>query len=329
MALAVLSATPHLGELNNTQQKLALEYLAIQLAIRDREQLIKVLCHSSPDLVTTSIRAVIPAYDPVIRALHSAVDLSSGVSDLEAFLNDLIKVSTVDAKAKGGEAHTPSVEDYCRLLQKHQGSSHRFIHQALKNSKDLFELYHKYAAHAAEQYKRKPSNDISIAAAGDFTPHLNSLISSTPEASRAKIFAEIDAHASYLSKLSESSSASMKSIILNLNSSDHDKDDSRKSGTISGPGIYLARWQSLMDQTSITPATAGGQVRRGGSLSVQDATRVDIDGQKKGGSGRIGVDHRDGTSGGLDPPDVSETIKALGDGFKKLLRDVSQRVGEK
>ena len=138
ITLTILSSSSGFENLSEAQQKLALEYLAIELAIRDREQLVRVFCHSSPDLFISSIRAIVPAYDQIIRALHNAADLSDGVSDFEAFLNDLIKVSTIQGKAKGNH-NTPSVEDYCQLLRKHQGSSHKFIHQVLKKSKDLFE----------------------------------------------------------------------------------------------------------------------------------------------------------------------------------------------
>lgn len=322
IALAVLSSTPNLGDLNETKQKLALEYLAIQLAVRDREQLIQVLCHSSPDLLTSSIRTIIPAYDPIIRALHNAADLSGSVSDLEAFLNDLIKVSTVDSKAKKGESAPASVEDYCRLLQRHQGSSHRFIHQVLKNSKELKQWYYDYAAHAAKQYKQTTERkfddeDLGIAGAGDFTQNLENLISPLPSTDIAQILSEIDAYANYLASLSYSSTNSMKTIIRELSSSDDSKIATQK-----GPGIYLSRWQALMDQTPITPATSKGPVRSGRSESVRDATMVDCDGEKKGGGDVVGEENSEASGG---PPDVSCTIRLLGPGFKDLLREVVKK----
>ena len=316
IALAVLSNTPNLGDLNEKEQKLALEYLAIQLAIRDREELIKVLCHSSPDLLTSSIRTVVPSYDPIIRGLHNSVDLSSGVSDLESFLNDLIKVSTVDGKSKTDKTAIPSVEDYCKLLQNHQGSSHRFIHQVLKNDKTISQWYYDYASHAAKQYKQstdlKLSNsETGIAAAGDFTQHLNDLISNLSPTDRSNTLTEISAHSKYLSSLSQSSTTRMNTIILNL--------DNDKSGTSIGPGVFLSRWQSLMDDTPITPAAAGGPVRSGKSASVRDATRVDTDGVKKGGEGGIAEKMDDEMS--VEAPDVGNTIRLLAPGFKELLSE--------
>ena len=319
IALAVLSGTTHLGDLNEAQQKLALEYLGIQLAIRDREQLIKVLCHSSPDLLTSSIRTIIPPYNPIIRALHNAADLSGGVSDFEAFLNDLIKVSTVENKAGANGVTKPSVEDYCRLLQKHQGSSHKFIHQVLKNDKELSQRYHEYAAHAAKQYKQETeleieNEEIGMAAAGDMTQRLSDLLSSLPsETDKTPLLEEINAHSRYLASLSRSSTNSMKTIIRNLSDG--------KSETSKGPGMFLSRWQSLMDETPITPATAGGPVRSEKSASVRDATAVDTDGERKGD-----VTNIDGVDGEVpDPPDVGNVIRLLAPGFKDVLRDEVER----
>ena len=309
IALSVLSSTAHLGDLNETQQKLALEYLSLQLAIRDREKLIKVFCHSSPDLLTSSIRAMVPAYDPIIRSLHNSVDLSNGVSDFEAFLTDLIRVSTIDARAKDSEHRKPSVEDYCRFLQKHQGSSHRFIHQVLKNSKELSQLYYDYAAHAATQYRQQnPDNDqdANSSAAGDFTQQLSDLISHLSPSDQSKVLDEINHHTKYLSSITAASTRSMHTIIRNLAEG--------KSETMKGPGIFLSRWQSLMDETPITPATANGPVRKGRSESVKKAAEVDVDGKRKGAASDAGES--------LEPPDVGNVVRLLGPGFKDLLRDV-------
>ena len=310
---AILTSSSNTKSPSEYQHKLALEYLAIQLAIRDREELIDGLCRHSPDLLTSSIRTVIPAYDPIIRGLHQAYDLSGGVSDLENFLNDLIGVSTV--KTKSGDTKPPTVEDFCRLLQKHQGSSHRFIHQVLKNNKDLSQRYYDYAIHAAKQYTQESERVIDdestgTAAAGDFTPHLEPLFLSLSEADRSKVLGEIDNHAEYLFNLTHSSVQSMKTVIHHL--AEGESDIQR------GPGMYLSRWQTLMDETPITPATPSGPLRSGKSESVRDATTVDIDGKSKGDAANLGkVDDSDAA-----PPDASNTVRLLVPGFQDVLRGV-------
>lgn len=305
--------TPDLADLAERQQKLALEYLSITLAIRDREQLIAVLCHSSPDLLTSSIRSILPAYDPIIRGLHNACDLSGGVSDLEAFLNDLIAVSTVSKPKDGTDPKLPSVEDYVTLLRNHQYSSHKFIHQVLKNGSDLSKWYHAYAEHAAKQYAQKtPTNlangDIGSSAAGDFTPQLESLISTLSPKDKETVISELSAHSTYLKNLTQSSENSMRTILSNL--------QGEKSETQHGPGMYLTRWQALMDETPITPLVSKGPVRNGKNESVRAATTVDIDGEKK--ADPANVEKLDESL--ASPPDVSNTIRLLVSGFKETIR---------
>lgn len=310
---AVLSESSEPKELSPTQHDLALEYIAIQLAIRDREQLINVLCNHQPDLFTSSIRTLVSAYEPIIRALHQAVDLSAGVSDAEAFLTDLIKISQV--QNKNGTSKSPSVEDYCRLLDKHQPSSHRFIHQVLKNGKELAKWYREYAEHAAKQYKQKDSHQKADdhpthTAAGDFTPQLESLFAALSNDDKSTVLKEADKHAEYLSSLTSTSTTRMKTVIRQLSSPE--------SSTMLGPGMFLSRWQALMDEALITPANPDGPVRYGRDASVKDATRVDTDGSRKGVGGlqeKVGEEM-------VEPPDVSGSVRLLGEGFREGLRGV-------
>ena len=311
---AILSQSTNPESLSEKQHKLALDYLAIQLAIRDREQLINVLCNHQPDLLTSSIRTMVGAYEPIIRALHQAYDLSGGISDLEAFMTDFINISKVETQ--NGQCKAPSVEDYVNLLHKHQGSSHRFIHQVLKNGKELSQWYHEYADHAAKQYRQEitqksadeehPGN----AAAGDFSPRLQSLISALSEEDKSRVLQEVDKHTTYLSSLTETSNTRMKTVVRHISED--------KSETAVGPGMYLSRWQTLMDETPITPATPEGLVRHGKDDSVKDATRVDTDGAKKGTAEAI-AEVEDPQ---LTPPDVSSTVRLLVPGFRDALRSL-------
>ena len=310
---AVLSESPESKDLSTMQHELALEYIAIQLAIRDREQLINVLCSHQPDLFTSSIRTLVSAYEPIIRALHQAVDLSAGVSDAEAFLTDLINISRVDNK--NGSSKGPSVEDYCRLLDKHQGSSHRFIHQVLKNGKDLSKWYRAYAEHAAKQYQQEnfhPRADEhpSHTAAGDFTQQLESLFAALSDDDKSKVLKEADKHAEYLSALTETSTTRMKTVVRQLSQPDSD--------TMLGPGMFLSRWQALMDEAPITPAKPEGPVRHGKDASVKDATRLDTDGSKKG---TVGMQEKVEDLM-VSPPDVSNSVRLLSPAFRDTLRSM-------
>ncbi|KAL9104141.1 MAG: hypothetical protein Q9163_000888 [Psora crenata] len=305
----ILSQENDPGNLAEEQHTAALEYLAIQASIRDRDELIRILCHNQPDLLTSSVRALVAAYEPIIRALHRAVDLSSGVSDLQEFLTALISLAKVDKRTQ--QAKPPSIEDFCRLLSKYQGSSHRFIHQVLKNGPELSHWYLEYAARAIAQYKRKSQELQSMTAAGNFTPNLQVMYSALSREEKLKVATELDNHAEYLASLSASSTDAMRGIIANLAEG--------VSLQANGPGIYLAKWQSLMDETPITPQTMVGMVRSGRSPSVKDATQVDIDGAKKGA---MAVEK--GKVSRPPYPDVSETVRLLIPGFRESLAKMNK-----
>lgn len=313
IAMIVLSRSSTSTNLSKEQHTLALEYLAIHLAIRDRQALINVLCYHQPDLLTSSVQDMVDVYDPIIRALHNAVDLSGGTADLQSFLHDLVEMSRFSAKS---DKQAPKVEDFAKLLKKHQGSSHRFIHQALKNGKELTQWYRGYAKHAAAQYRQKsgdiPVTKIGVAAAGDLTPALEDLVSKLAEEDVKTVAKELDAHGEYLRELSKASENRMKAVIKNM--------AAERSDMTYGPGIFLAKWQALMDATSITPATAEGPIRHGASDSVKEATRVDVDGTRKGTSAPL--DEKEASDS--TPPDVTRTLRLLQSGFKELLVQIAK-----
>ena len=309
--MVILDKSSCSTDMSEQQYKISLDYLALQLAIRDREELVKVLCHHQPDLLTSSVEDLVKVYEPIIRALHNAIDLSAGMSDLQSFLHDLVEMSQLTGK--NTEKQAISVEDYVRLLRKHQGSSHRFINQALKNGKELHQWYLGYAKHAAEQYRQtkhdvqplKDSREDGDAAAGDLSKQLSDLCSALSDQDRSAVYSELDAHAKYLHSLNQESHQRLKKVVHNSGT--------EKSEISYGPGTFLAKWQAYINATPITPATAEGEVRHGGSDSVQEATRVDVDGSKKGSA----LPLRENTD--PLPPDVDNTLRLLRPGFRELL----------
>ena len=303
--------------MSEQQYKMSLDYLALQLAIRDREEIVKVLCHHQPDLLTSSVEDLVKVYEPIIRALHNAIDLSAGMNDLQSFLHDLVEMSQLTGK--NTEKQAISVEDYVRLLKKHQGSSHRFVHQALKNGKELSQWYLGYAKHAAEQSRQKNNNVESLndspgdgsAGAGDLSKQLSDLCTALSDQDQSTVYSELDEHAKYLQSLNQESHRRLKMALQNSGT--------EKSEISYGPGTFLAKWQAYVNATAITPATAEGEVRHGGSDSVQEATRVDVDGSKKGTAHPL----RENTD--PLPPDVSNTLRLLRPGFRELLVSLSDK----
>ncbi|KAL9577454.1 MAG: hypothetical protein Q9212_006357, partial [Teloschistes hypoglaucus] len=289
IATAVLSQSTPCPSISENTHKNALDYLSLHLSIRDREQLIQVLCHSSPDLLTTTIRELVSVYDPIIRALHKAVDLGSGVTDAQSFLDDLIALAHIDSsksttsRSSTKPAHVPTVKDFVHLLEKHAKSSHVFIHQALKNGKELSEWYHEYAIYAISQYKQQQERDSkpehgeedakTASAAGDFTPFLTSLISSLQNPNdRQKCLAQIDAHATFLDSLAQRSKKSMDATVrASLATSPPNRENAADRAEEKGsPGIFLLKWQHFIDATPITPGPGNGKPRTGANRSVKE-----------------------------------------------------------
>jgi len=315
--IAAIIDDTNLSPLNEAQHKAALEYLDLQLSIHDREQLSKVICYHKPDLVTQAVRDLVAAYEPIIRALHNAYDLSAGLTDFQNFLTDFIQLSKIpttaskrkslDGSGSADESELPSVEDYVKLLKKHQGAAHRFLHQFVKNGGDMAELYRDYAKQAAKQFSKPLSKEEgnqeatgskTDRAAGALTEPLEAEFKKLSDKDREKILPILDAHANYLNSLYDSSKVRMRSIL------------SSSASTACGPGMYLARWRDLMDATLITPATADGQVRKGASAdkSLLGAKRVE--------TGDVGV-----KKGKADPkaPDATDVINLMMPAFKKML----------
>lgn len=298
--LSLSSASDDMTEVQHTK---ALEYLSVQLALRDRREIIDVLCHHNPDHMTEAIRMGVAAYEPMIRQVHQAVDLSATLNDLEAFMNDMIKLSK-PSKSDKGEPKLPSVEDYVQLLHTHQGASHRFINQVAKNGKEVTAWFNDYTHEVSKHFQSSNSS---------LFDSLSTSYSSLSKEDQAKIQKEIDNHAKYLEALHDSSATRIRDV-LSKNSS--------KSSTPYGPGAYLARWQQLLDSTLVTPATMEGSLRRGANKSVKSESSKDIDGvvPEEVGLGEMDKEKavKDVTP---EAPSTEETVKALGPKFRELLRE--------
>lgn len=304
-------------KLTHSQHKQAQDYLAVQLSIRDRDQIIKVLCHSSPDQLTQTVRDVVSAYEPIIRHVHEAVDLSATVGDLEYFIKDMIRLSKAPERTKPSAFRgrssskeskpVPTVGDFVQLLKKHQGASHRFVHQCAKNGKEVTSWFHEYAKDAASQFRRSPDaaksdSTSSSSGAGSLTVPIQQLFSSLPKEKREFFLPVLDAHALYLSKAAAASTIRFRTVVStppshnpalqtplgsrasspapgsSPTSRNHSSTPSTPIKAVMesdpGPGAYLARWQNLLDGTEITPGAQGGRVRHAGDGSVLKASRA-------------------------------------------------------
>ena len=368
VALSEASVAP---DLNETQHKQALDYLAIQLAIRDREQITKVLCHTQPDHLTEAVRDIVTAYEPVIRSLHNAVDLSETVTDFEHFLKDMMFISRPhlkDDKSKSqNEVSMPTVGDYVQLLKKHQSSCHKFLHQCAKNGKEVTSWFHDWVRKAAAEFRRRPGPSSSSlnhvdSCDGDglhtLASELDSIFIALPEIQRKKHLQILSAHAEYLSKLHTASAFRLASVVdspvsgspvlrqrphqylfqalSRSNSRSPTSPNSRSTSPTRGfpkhshatpdlgPGAFLARWQALLGDTMITPATIEGPIRYGRNQDVQHSSKIDVDGEMMDSLGnhaeRMAISQQGWRENEkMQRPDVQPLVDALLPAFRELL----------
>nr|POF15164.1 uncharacterized protein CFP56_42052 [Quercus suber] len=290
----ILSLSSLSTELSAAQHSMALQYLSLNLAIRDRQEIVRVMCRRNPDHLTTAVRDAVDAYTPMIREVHKAVNLSDTVWDFERFTTDMLKMSKPSG-AKGQE-QPPSVEDYVDLLHRHQASSHKFLHQVAKNGKEVTGWWKSYLLKAAAQFKRE-SDSSKLGRA------LEDLFTKLPEQNRKDVVQELNAYSEYLEELHQASAARIGAVIK------------RTQKTPYGPGAYLARWQQLLDQTVITPATEEGQVRYGASIGVKEEARKEPDGSVA----KAGLEDQEKMKL-AEMPNMDITLGLFREEFRKLLR---------
>ncbi|TDZ31357.1 Uncharacterized protein C8035_v005961 [Colletotrichum spinosum] len=302
IAVILKAANPVLLEdLRENEHQQCLDYYAALLAIRDREEIISVLCKQTPDLLTQAIRDAVAGMDPIIRAVHNKVDLSDHVKDYQSFLDQLIATSKPKkTKSKDDAESLPTVEDYVLLLKNNRHLLYKWLHAVSKNCPEVMDQFRKWAKDSLVAFHKKKNGE-------SIETKLGGLFSQIPEETEAKLIPIIDDHAAYLRKLDHLSHARMQTIL------------DGGSSTMSGPGVYLIRWQSMLDETYITPATPSGPVRRGKNLQEADS-------QGKRGStssGDVGeaiTKMRSMTLSSVpDAPDVAPVIEALGPKFKQML----------
>lgn len=214
---------------------LLFERLGLQLGIRDRSKMADVLCgrvvrtkagvqtsddNSTPtqgtaegldtDHLSTAIEMIMSAFEPLLRTVHQKVDLSSALSDLQAFLDALLALPA-----------SASARDYADVVGKHEMSLHRFLHAIAKDEK-LCEVYQEWYERCVGVYRRgdslsSPQSEPELwsaggSGAGMFQPTLQKWLASLPPPDRDVILEEAQAYASALSQREKESELRMSAL---------------------------------------------------------------------------------------------------------------------
>ncbi|KAJ4417284.1 hypothetical protein N0V85_001907 [Neurospora sp. IMI 360204] len=207
-------------------------------------------------------------------------------------------------------------------------------------------------------------------AAGSLSTDIQSLFTSLPPQIKPDVLAAADAHAAYLSSLEDLSLKRMQHILddmnltttptisslpqatttttssslknkfslsttspwRNSNNGPNNMNSNNKKASMCGPGMFLSRWQSLMDETLITPQVpTGGQVRRGRDVKgviAQAKTTVGSEGVASNTDGTGAWGSATWDSAALtrlverevpEPPDVQVVVKMMGSGFGEVV----------
>ncbi|KAK4126926.1 hypothetical protein N657DRAFT_653304 [Parathielavia appendiculata] len=199
-------------------------------------------------------------------------------------------------------------------------------------------------------------------AAGSLSTPLQQLFTGLPPSTKQHILPAIDAHATYLSRLETLSLSRMQRILDNMEaitsatsaatatptastsylsasywsgrsyprsttlSPPLSPDGKPRPKSYSGPGMYLFRWQQLLDSTIIGPASLqAGSLRTGrdvkGVLTRGKIGSGGVGGKEGWDSGflRRIIEEEEKEAGVETAVDVSCVVEALGEGFRKLV----------
>ncbi|KAK2597258.1 hypothetical protein N8I77_013118 [Diaporthe amygdali] len=362
IAVILESTGPKLtASMSESQHAQCLEWYSAQLSVRDRDEISNVFCKSSPDYLTAVMRDAVSAYEPFIRSLHGSLDLRPHVTSLEAFLNDFIETSKPkQVKNRDGgkwknlgsgsgkntpvQTRPPSVEDYVALLRRNRHLLYKYLHQFAENCTDVREKFRNWANGTVHNFRNAGETEAANSggarpgAAGAVSGSLQEIFTQLPPETQQSVLAGLDSHAAYLSKASSVSMQRMQRILDALNdgsSKVDEKEGSSKRNTprgssegddMSGPGVYLMRWESLLDSTLITPATPHGPVRKGRDVKGEKVSgKIGPEGVKEGWD--AGAIAKQEDSAVPQAPDVSVVMEALGESFREVVREAVGQVG--
>ncbi|PFH58634.1 hypothetical protein XA68_13427 [Ophiocordyceps unilateralis] len=284
-------------ELTDAQHAQCLEFYSSLWSVRDRDSIAAALCRTPPDLFTQAVKDTMAAYDPMIRAVHTSVDLRQHVEATQGFIDDFIRASR-----PGDDGRSPVVGDYVGLLRRNRGLLYKWVHALARGCPDVREALRAWAKESIVRFRKDGD---------EFDAGLDELVDGLDDDSvRKQVLDAIDKHASYLDNLNSQSNKRLSSLASN------------PTWTTSAPGAYLSRWQALLDATTVTPSTREGPIRHGRDVKhtvAMGKTTTVSSGPTVSSAGPDDAEHH------VEGPDVAVVVDALAAGFAGLVSRLRTR----
>ncbi|CAK7273919.1 hypothetical protein SEPCBS119000_005905 [Sporothrix epigloea] len=317
--------------LTDAQHAQLAQYYAALLSVHDRREITNVLCRQNPDLFTQALRDGMAALDYYIRKIHDKIDLKEHVSDVEGFVNEFIEVtkgtksSSKKNTGESGECILPTVKDYVRLLRRNRHLLYKWLYRVAHDTPEIRELFRTWAVDTIKLFRESETAEDESArgtsstannsrlngGAGDMNDNLQVLFGRLDSKTQSKVLAQLDQHAAYLCTLDEEALKRRQALLdkIKAPASDDDGQASYAPPTkqAQGSGRFIIRWQELLDDTLIGPATAQGSLRHG-----RDVAHVATQGKIGASTATTGAG---GSGGSISGSPASKSHSRKYDGF--------------
>lgn len=267
--------------LSEEQHEVALEYLAIQLSIRDRREGVQASCKEKPDILSTIVKEQLGLLTPILKAAtEGKLDLGQVITIQKAYIEDVLKT------AKGRKDRAAGVDDFYAMLQRHVPGLWKFLSDGANRCPSLREAIYGWCRDSLHEFRSAETQKGELRT-GAMTQPLSQLFQGLEEVKQQAVRSALDDHASFMLGMRMRSGDVLQDMLGGQSKPDQ-----------VGPSPVLPRLNALLDAQLLTPTSFRGPVRTGASVNKMA-----------------------GQQSGTAAPDTSVVLEALGKPFRNYLRN--------
>ncbi|EPE06577.1 fungal protein [Ophiostoma piceae UAMH 11346] len=268
------------ASITDAQHAQCAQYYAALLSIHDRREITNVFCRQSPDLFTQAVRDGMAAFDPIIRGIHDKIDLKEHVTDIESFIGEFITISK--------SSTTPTVKDYVNWMTDNRHMLYKWLHRVAHDTPEIRDMFRGWAVETIKMFRADaqktpdattetvaPKDSRLNGGAGALSGELNAMFSALPADVQSEVSRILDTHVEYLTALDAAATQERQALLDKIyggKNNSPSKEAASPGKRAPGSGRFIARWQELLDDTVIGPATKEGRVRYGREVANVAAT---------------------------------------------------------